>query len=233
MMEEITLVVTSCDRYDLLERTLTSFARHNTHPIAKTIIAEDGRFPLTVPSWLSELSARHKLGVVTIDQSAERKGQIPTIDHAYGLVKTPWIFHCEDDWEFLRGGFIEASLEIMQKWDHVLQCWIREDSTHPVVSLEQYPFPTMMLDWQGSWSGFAFNPGLRRLADYRILGSYQNASAGCTIHGCAAELKIGRFYRELGFVAASLRPAYVKHIGQGRSRACEHPSRWKKVEAMA
>ena len=36
------MVITSCGRQDLLERTLDSFLRYNTHPIKEFIIMEDG-----------------------------------------------------------------------------------------------------------------------------------------------------------------------------------------------
>lgn len=40
-MEEVTLVITSCGRFDLLKRTLDSFFEKNTYPIKKIIITED------------------------------------------------------------------------------------------------------------------------------------------------------------------------------------------------
>src|SRR6516165_10513867 len=38
----VTAVLTSCARYDLLERTLDSFYKHNTFPIERMIVVEDG-----------------------------------------------------------------------------------------------------------------------------------------------------------------------------------------------
>jgi len=35
------------------------------------------------------------------------------IDHAYKLVKTPWIFHMENDWEFIHEGFIEWNMKYL------------------------------------------------------------------------------------------------------------------------
>ena len=32
-----------------------------------------------------------------------KKGQIQSIVDTYKLVKTPYIFHCEDDWVYKRG----------------------------------------------------------------------------------------------------------------------------------
>ena len=40
-MKDVSLVITSCGRFDLLEKTLDSFFRYNTYPIKKVIITED------------------------------------------------------------------------------------------------------------------------------------------------------------------------------------------------
>ena len=38
--KEVTLVITSCGRFDLLKETLDSFFEYNTYPIKKIIITE-------------------------------------------------------------------------------------------------------------------------------------------------------------------------------------------------
>ena len=40
-MKDVSLVITSCGRFDLLKRTLDSFFEKNTYPIKKIIITED------------------------------------------------------------------------------------------------------------------------------------------------------------------------------------------------
>ena len=229
MMEEtekVTLVVTSCDRHDLLRRTLESFVKFNTYPIHETIIVEDS--DRAIPIDLFRLGG---LGNVGLLLNVQRIGQIPSIDRAYAQVQTPYIFHCEDDWEFHREGFIEQSMQILESYPEVMQVWLREDSGHLALKTAQYPFFTMQLDWAGGWSGFSFNPGLRRLCDYKKIGNYVDATRGCQQFGCESELKLSRLYRSMGFIAASLRPGFVKHIGERRSRAVEPPVMWNKVTA--
>lgn len=209
-MKEVTLVVTSCGRHDLLERTLRSFVRHNTFPIKETVIVEDS--PLPPPSWLADLTA---LGSRKWIANGPRMGQIYSVDRAYAEVNTEYIFHCEDDWEFFRFGFMEESLDLLHDWPNVLQVWIRDDSEHPVV-MEHYPFPIMKPEWRKErgegWSGFAFNPGLRRLADYVKIGSFgRHVSYNKQFCG---ELALSRLYWDLGYVCAKL-PAACKHIGGG------------------
>ena len=43
----------------------------------------------------------------------KKKGQIKSIVETYKLVKTPLIFHCEDDWIYTRKNFIKDCLKIM------------------------------------------------------------------------------------------------------------------------
>lgn len=210
-MKEITLVVTSCGRHDLLERTLRSFCQFNTYPIKETVIVEDG--PLPAPSWLWKLTS---LGPRTWIANGPRMGQIYSVDRAYAEVNTEYIFHCEDDWEFFRAGFIEESLDILHDWPSVLQVWMRDDSEHPVVKDHTYPFSYMKPEWRKErgegWSGFAFNPGLRRLCDYERIGSYgRHVSYDRKFCG---ELHLSRLYWDLGFVCAKI-PAACKHIGGG------------------
>ena len=42
-MDKVTVVITSCGRLDLLDKTLSSFMEFNTYPIEKFIIIDDKR----------------------------------------------------------------------------------------------------------------------------------------------------------------------------------------------
>lgn len=207
MSEAITLVITSCARHDLLECSLRSFDKFNTHPIEATVIVEDGELP--APAWLEALP---NLGPKTWIANGKRKGQIYSIDRAYAEVKTPYIFHCEDDWEFFRRGFIEESAAILDRYPNIVQCSLREDWGHPSVTIQNFPFPINEPDWREGWSGFCFNPGLRRLADYQRIGSYGRIVGYDP--SFVGELALSKLYRDAGFYAAAL-PAACKHIGAG------------------
>lgn len=206
MTADVTLAVTSCQRHDLLERTLRSFARYCGGTIKETIIVEDS--DLSAPSWLAELE---NIGPKTWISNGVRKAQIYSCDRLMSEVKTEYVFWCEDDWEFFRPGFVEESLEILEKWTNILQVWIRDDSAHPVVKDARFPFPIMQPNWSGGWSGFAFNPGLRRLKEYRMIGSY-GRHVGYDARG-VGELPLSRLYCDAGYFAAKI-PAATKHIGE-------------------
>jgi GT2 family glycosyltransferase len=98
MEPQITFVVTSCGRFDLLAQTLDSFLRFNRAPIARYALVEDSGDE-AVRDVVAEAGPSFDVLV-----NKERLGQLRSIDRAYETVTTPYIFHCEDDWRFLRGG---------------------------------------------------------------------------------------------------------------------------------
>ena len=197
MMSGITLVITSCGRWDLLNTTLLSLFRYADMPFAATIITEDSgnRLPL---------NPRHygEPGEVTILDELPRAGQIASIDRAYALVRTPFVFHCEDDWEFYRTGFLMESLQALFLEPKLINHWLRErDDTngHPVDGDRLRP------GHGRGWYGFTFNPTLKRMADYHRIGSYGAVHAWNPRDPGAAECAIGRRYHELGYHATIAR----------------------------
>jgi hypothetical protein len=206
-MSDVTLVVTSCGRPDLLERTLKSFLAVNTYPLAQIIIIEDG--PANPPAF--------PVPDLTYLANEVRIGQVNSIDRAYSCVQTPYVLHWEDDWETYRGGFIEQSLEILERYPEILQVWIRahdDTNSHPIVNLPKFNVPTMSID--SEWHGFSWNPGLRRMSDYKRLGGYSQFRHR---NSFGSEIAISKKYRSLGYYAAILpEPAgYIRHIGWERS----------------
>ena len=228
----ITFVLTSCGRIDLLEKTLDSFFKYNEHPIERYLIIEDSADP-TVFKECKNLNKKYD-GVLEFIFNKKKLGQTASIDKAYSKVKTPYIFHCEEDWEFYRGGFIEDSLKVLESQPKVLQVWIRPKSDHHVSKIEAKTFllpgdvvvrrvlPTTFVSYKNgkpdlkveNYIGFSWNPGLRRLSDYQISPINSNYSS------FEAEHQIDAAYREDGYMVVSLSKddddGYVRHIGWDR-----------------
>jgi len=209
---EVTVCLTACGRPDLLKRTLESFFKFNTYPIAKFIIYEDsGDINVNHVLW-AEYPYIHWLGANL------RVGQIKAIDTMYQSVETKYIFHLEEDWEFYREGFIEASLAIMEANPECGMVWIRannDTNQHPVIWKEE--FGIMKTNHNGLWSGFCFNPGLRRLADYKRFGAYGNHVQFNRKKPWHSEATISKLYNEAGYKGYILKgDGYVRHIGEGR-----------------
>ncbi len=202
-----TVIITSCGRHDLLKRTLDSFAACIDITPEKVVIVEDN--PATTrPDWLGER-------VVWI-QNPENMGQAYSIDRAYEEVTTEYIFHLEDDWEFLKPGPIMAeSLAILRAYPNVSTVtltnhkgWVVRDPAYSC--LINKPSHAGM---DVAWDGITFNPGLRRLSDYKILGRSLQKILG---HKGCPELEVSCAYRTLGYVMADLGTQYVLHIGCDR-----------------
>ena len=140
-------------------------------------------------------------------------GQVKSIDRLYSEIDTEWVFHCEDDWEFFSGGFIEASFVLLKEFDCFSMVSVRDladfegrDYFLPG-PLSHSGIRYLAVNPAASiWTGLSFNPGLRRMRDYRIAGL--NVTAG--------ERHVSICYRELGYSLAYLAEPAARHIGEGR-----------------
>ena len=219
---DITIVLTSCNRLNLLEITLQSFFKYNTYPIKKIIIIDDSGLNGCIDNCIKIIPDKIQKQIIYNEKNI---GQAKSIDIVYALVDTEYIFHCEDDWEFNNYGFIEKSLEILLENDKIFTVWLREYSNfivvrngHPVIPKifnNKYRLMGVFQERTNIWSGFTLNPGLRRLKDCKLLmpyGQYINSSE-CNVGG--VEQALSNNYYKLGFSAAITlnERGFVKHIG--------------------
>lgn len=208
----ITGVFTSCGRFDLLEKTLTSFLKY-TDIIPQDIIVIDNS---TLPDSYAILeSISHKIGYpLSVIVNEENIGQVSSIDRAYSYVDTEYIFHCEDDWEFFNTGFMSLSKRLLEELPNVVNVNLRErfdgekGSMHPISEFKKSKtdivYAEYLLDYLGVWHGFSWNPGLRRRSDYELIKPYK---------AYGEESKVGKAYRDLNYIAICLERSYCKHIG--------------------
>jgi hypothetical protein len=218
---DITVVVTSCNRHDLLARTLESFRAHETEGrVARILVAEDGD---------ADPSAICAAFGAEYFCTGARIGQIKLIDLAYARVTTPYISHLEDDWEFYRSGFMQRSREILEEAPAILlvglRAWDLHRGGHPLqFHAPDRSFGVQKWNFNGIWHGFTFNPGLRRLADYKLLpagfgGQELTVKLIQKLPSAALpyEAQASEFYRSRGFSAAVLNETgFVRHIGEER-----------------
>lgn len=211
----ITFACTSCGRQDLLEKTIDSFLKYNTHPIREYIVIEDSG----VPGCNDHLAKKYSHLPFTWIYNEENMGMIKSIDKVYTYIKTPFVFHCEDDWEFYRTGFIEESLEILNRCPEILLVWLREmndTNGHPIWERVQRAgkafFCYVSTYYQGVWHGYTTNPGLRRTADKVNFQEIIDSTPGP-----GQESKISEYYFSKKFYAAILTKGAVRHTGGGRS----------------
>lgn len=214
-MRDVTLVITSCNRLDLLSETIKSFETFNTYPIKESIIIEDSGKKKVYDAIMEKFGDRFKV----IFNNPPLK-QIASIDRAYSEVNTEYIFHCEDDWEFYRKGFIEESLKILETHKNIKQVGLRSLQHdilehHPTITFNETPikienvtaYQLLMKPSfaESDWVSCSFNPGLLRKKDYDLAGSYKSLAI--------SEAGISLWYKEQGFIGVVLENDAVKHLG--------------------
>lgn len=212
-MKEITAVFTSCGRWNLLEQTITSFTNTNTYPISRFIIIDNSTEKNATDTILNILK---RIGIdATIIVNTTNIGQVASIDKAYTDITTDYIFHCEDDWCFTGSNYIELSLDVLENVPKIVNVNLRyrfdgeKGSNSPIEPLQQTingtKYHLYELNYLNMWHGFSWNPGLRKLSDYNIIGkSYKKIGQ---------EQDVGLLYMQLGYRGACLEGQYAKHIG--------------------
>lgn len=210
---DTTLVITSCRRFDLLEKTLASMQPWIGN-FSHRIIVEDSD---QRPHFFNELESDG----FTILINGSSLGQHQSIDNAYRKVNTEFIFHCEDDWEFLeKPSFCGAK--------HILKNGIDEQTKLSVVSFrdstrnepndqDAYREFELMGSWyryslrqKSKYNSFTFNPSVLRRDLYKMLGSYSDF---------LTEGSIARYLQQRGYVIVTQVPGVVRHIGDERGIA--------------
>jgi GR25 family glycosyltransferase involved in LPS biosynthesis len=97
--KHITITMTSCKRYDLFYKTVSSFINCclDTHLIDEWIVIDDNS------------SSEDRIKMMTdfpfikyIWKTIENKGHPRSMNILKEIVKTPYVFHIEDDWLFFR-----------------------------------------------------------------------------------------------------------------------------------
>ena len=205
--DTVTLFLTSCGRPDLLRETLESFIKFNTYPIEEAIIMEDSG-EKGINDFVKELLPFP----TTILYNETRMGQMKSINNGIPYLKTPYVFHCEEDWEFYDYGFIEKSLEILKKNNKITLVSLR---AHDEIR-ERYPeIPFHKVEGDNYYlvgphiGNFSFNPGLRTLEVAKMFSPYKEGVCEGTLSDA---------FRNIGMTVALTEntKGYVRHLGWER-----------------
>jgi hypothetical protein len=207
MDKRVTLFLTSCNRPALLRKTLESFVTYNTYPIEELIIMEDSGL-----NGINDFVRDIVPFPVTILYAEQRRGQMKSIDNGIGYLKTPYVFHCEEDWEFLDYGFIEKSFEILDKDDTITTVQLREHNE----LRSMYGFPIEKVPNENYYvigpniGNFSWNPGLKTLKVAKMFAPYSTNTLQTICEG-----GLDKAFRALGMRSAltDKTSGYVRHIG--------------------
>lgn len=217
-MPPIDVILTSCGRWDLLHTTLRTFFSVNTYPVNKFIINEDkGMDNYSQLDFETVHNIQREFNKTLWLCSAQREGQIISLDRLMEKVTTEYYFTLEDDWKTIKDGFIERSIEVLEKYPKCNQVQLRgfgNINGHPAY-LDDGIWK-LQKGYNKKWDGFGFNPSVRRLSDYNLLEKYSNHTKFKKDHPWESEIAIGKIYSSMGYFTAVLPEIYITHIGDNR-----------------
>ena len=221
MSSDVTFFLTSCKRHDLLKICLESFQKYNTYPIQRGIIIEDSDQDI---GWCRDVLT--SIPQLELINTGGRQGQIKNIDRCYATIDTKYVFHCEDDFEFIKSGFIEPSVMLLESEPKCINVWLTPydyswedpksghytilDQSRKKIDQRQFNLNGVTY-WNinnpiiGEWGlGFTFQPSLHRMEDWRSCGGYENllktyAPWANLFDGGQTERNLARYFIEQGF----------------------------------
>ena len=208
MQDKMTFVLTSCGRTFLLNRVLETFFKFNKFNFENMYIVEDSLDLNTYKEIKEKWGSRIK-----IICNKQKKGQIRSIIDVYRKIKTPYIFHCEDDWLYTRSNFIEDSLKILKTDPKIIQVWLESRKSASRLDIFSYgkletkngvKFRKVSCKEGWEWGHFSFRPGVKRLSDYKLINGYEKFKN---------ELDISVKYKKLGFYTVIIDKPAVEDIG--------------------
>jgi len=224
-MNDVTVVIISHDRWDLLKQTIDSFMTYNDYPIENFIIIEDsGKIKMKN---LIEFHIKNlPIGLVKhylLIFNEKNIGLIESIDKAYSYITTPYVFHSEDDYLYYKSDFIQKSIAVLNINPNIMQVWIRGMDYVTGINIEPEVLKAGDVEYRlvGSckdnwWHGFCFQCGLRKMSAYERIKPFTQWSLKDEFI-TSRECKIGEAYHKLGYRAAILTEGYARHTGYKRS----------------
>ena len=196
-------LITSCNRHDLLIRTIYSLVKDQKHKLA-IAINEDSDNVCDIPFIPNTMINTYKLG---------GKGQHRSIEmfvNAASKNNTKYYLHVEDDWEFNNYyDWITESIRIMESDSSIIKVLCRIGSPHPC-NHDQEKGYGILEPWNSSdgntWHGFSWNPGVTRLDLLREFVPFPKW-----------EQELAENIHKAGYKIAELINPVYKHIGDERS----------------
>ncbi len=213
MIQPYTVAITSCGRFDLLEKTLKSLFPHLVGPVVEVLVIEDSG-DRRVYEVLDGFAGWG--GDIKVIFNTARLGHICSLDRMYSQIKTEWVLACEDDWEFTSGGFVTASFEVLLEFDSCSKCMLTGHDKTNLHAKNEIVTQSGRICYVGRnnrgspYQGYLFAPGLFRMRDYRIIGPYRDISLK------SSEGVVSATYFDLGYRLLYLKQRYARHIGSNR-----------------
>jgi len=210
----VTATITSCGRFDLLKRTIESFIR--TAGTGVNIkVYDDSAVKEQQEKIINTYGKTFDLYL-----GEERKGQAFALDFLYSKVETPWLFHMEDDWEFIKEGYLQESVKVLNADSSImivglaiLDLYFQVGAAvnlHEIGGVKVYDHPRWRIDERhGYWHGWIGSPNLKRKTDIDRLPKFSSV--------LNEEVWDRDVFGKSGAKSVWLEKCYVRHIGDGRT----------------
>lgn len=211
---DITTFVLSCNRLDLLDKTIQSFISTRDQ-VTKMVIVDDSAESGVYDELVSRYG--HFSDVICFPTN---RMQWWAMDFMVSYCDTKYIFYLEDDWELLKPGYLGLSKQILEKYRDIGTVDIswRTFENEGIDSYDKnlidgtfyYKKFWRISDYHYQWYGWCGSPNLKRREDLILLGRVEKYYQ---------EIWIDRKFHGLGFKAVYVNDKYVEHLGDNRSRA--------------
>ena len=204
---DVTCVLTSCGRWDLLVHSIDTFLAYN----------RPGRFIVVEDSGDEAFAARirERYPALEVVLNNPRVGQHRSIDKAYGMVTTPWIVHLEDDWHFTGPLALDAARKVLDADPTVIAVVFSEFQRlklrHRIWGTSYVHDGRRYGDLRRAhreWYGFSFYPTLLRRRVWEEHGPYAKFQN---------ERAISKYMKSKGLGNVHALPGVGVHVGSGRS----------------
>jgi len=212
-VSDTTTFVLSCNRLDVLAKTLQSFFDTQDYP-TKMVIVDDSAEPGVFEKLVEEYG-----DIADVICFPRNRSQWWAMDFMVSYCDTEYIFYLEDDWELIRPGYLNQSKTILKKYRDVGVVdtswrtfeWQGIDSYQKglVDDMFYWKKPWKITDTHLAWHSWVGSPNLRRRDDLIMLGRVEKW------HN---EWNIDRKFASLGFKGVFLNGEYSRHLGDHCSR---------------
>ena len=228
---QLTLTITSCKRLDLFERTMNSLLNCcvDLNLIDRWICVDDN----STQQDRSEMQRLYPF-FEFVFKTVEHRGHSKSMNIIHDMVKTPYLFHLEDDWTFFsKHPFVSNCLNVIRDNPKIGQCLINynyseteeQDITggllminnigenfvmHKHASPGTPDYNTLVKDLKQNcvyWPHFSFRPSILKTAMLKEIGQFNENVPHF-------ELEYAKRYTEFGYSSAFLNRIFCVHTGK-------------------
>lgn len=158
-------------------------------------------------------------------------GHHKAIDYMYTKITTPYVFHCEDDWEFDSLPDFDAIINLLERDAYIACVGLRKISNFNFTKtdLENIEYIDVLNlkiaklnKLHDQWHGYTFNPHIAKLSTYQSLAPFAKFKK---------ERHISRTFRKQEKYIAYLQDGVCYHIGFHSIANPPKKTLWAKIKA--